>query len=94
MFSNYKILIGTKTCPQLPNTRRDNCFAGSAYDEIHSIQKGSFFLYFLKIHDKLAEKRLLKTTLYHILAILENFYTDERKTEAQFTKFWVTPDKI
>ena len=60
MFSNYKILIGTKTCPQLSNTRRDNCFAGSAYDEIHSIQKGSSFLYFLKIHDKLAGKGFCK----------------------------------
>ena len=36
----------------------------------------------------------LKTTLYHILTVLENFCTKERKTEAQYTKFWVTPDKL
>ena len=36
----------------------------------------------------------LKTTFYHILAILETFCTEERKTEAQSTNFWVTPDKM
>ena len=36
----------------------------------------------------------LKTTLYHILVILETFCTAERKTETQATNFLVKPDKM
>ena len=35
----------------------------------------------------------LKMTLYHKLAIAENFLTEETKTEAKSTKFKVTPIK-
>ena len=35
----------------------------------------------------------LKTTLYHRVAVAETFFTHETKTEAQATKFKVTPDK-
>ena len=61
--------------------------------EVHSRQEGSYF-FFLEIRDKLAGKMPLKTKLYHILTILENVYTKERKTKAQSTKFLVTPDKM
>ena len=36
----------------------------------------------------------LKTTLYHILAILDTFCTEEIKEEAQSTNSLVTPDKL
>ena len=36
----------------------------------------------------------LKMTLYHKLAVAKIFFTDETKTEAQSTKFKVTPDKM
>ena len=62
--------------------------------KMHSLQKGSYFLYFLEIHNKLAGIMHLKTTLYHILAIPENSCTEEREAEAQSTKYWLTPDKM
>ena len=61
--------------------------------KMHSIRRGWYFLYFLEIHDKLAGKMSLKTTLYHILAVCENFCTDERRKHNP-SKFWVMPDKI
>ena len=61
--------------------------------KLHSIQSGSYILYFLEIHDKQSGKMHLQTTLYLILAILETFCTEERKTEAQSTNFLVTSDK-
>ena len=35
----------------------------------------------------------LKLTFYYKLAFAESFFTEEAKTEAQSTKFKVTPDK-
>ena len=35
----------------------------------------------------------LKMTLYHKLAVVEIFFTEKTKIEAQSTKFKVTPDK-
>ena len=47
--------------------------------KMHSIQKGLYFFIFLEIHYNWRVKMHLKTTLYHILAILENFGLEERK---------------
>ena len=51
---------------------------------MHSIQKGSYFLYFLEIHDKLVGKIHLMTTLYHILAVLEIFFYRIKKDGSTF----------
>ena len=61
IFLIAKSSIDTKTCPQLSNTPGEYCIAGSAingWPKMHSIQNGSCFLYFLKIHDKLAGKNI------------------------------------
>ena len=48
---------------------------------------------FLKSMTNLWMKMHLKMTLGHKLAVAENCFTEEAKTEAQSTKFKVTPDK-
>lgn len=60
--------------------------------KMHSIQKGSYCLYLLEMHDKMAFKNAFESKIYW--PFFENIWYRSKSDGSTIHEiFWVTPDK-